>query len=245
MTPRPYLSWIDINQPLDTICNKLRNCPYAQMLVCRDSIDDVVGIVRKQDLLDQSLDRGQLDIERAVRPPHVIPEGSSILRALELFRANLVNEALVVDEFQGIVTPADLLEAVADDLAKVEGETGPRMTRRDDGSFIIDAAVPMDEVTRLLRPTSLPPGDFVTLAGFALSQLSRLPQRAESISSGANGIFRLRRWTADESGACSCSAIHEIRGLKMKARFAADSADRVNSNTRVLQRNDLVMRHGS
>jgi len=182
MTPRPHLAWIDINEPQESIRCKLEKCPYAQMLVSRDSIDEVVGIVRKQDLLDQSLRGEQLDITRVVRPPQIIPEGTSILRALELFRANPVNEALVVDEFgsiQGIVTRTDLLEAVAGDLAKVEGEAGPKITRRDDGSFIIDAAVPMDEVTGLLRPKSSPPGDFVTLAGFVLSQLSRLPQCGE------------------------------------------------------------------
>ena len=88
----------------------------------------------------------------------------------------------MVDEFgsiQGIVTRTDLLEAVAGDLAKVEGEAGPKINRRDDGSFIIDAAVPMDEVIKLLRPTSLPPRDFVTVAGFVLSQLNHLPQCGE------------------------------------------------------------------
>lgn len=94
----------------------------------RDSIDEVVGIVRKQDLLDQSLRGEQIDLERAARPPLIVPEGTSILRTLDLFRANPVNEALVVDEFgtiQGIVTRTDLLEAVAGDLAKVEGDSGP------------------------------------------------------------------------------------------------------------------------
>jgi putative hemolysin len=53
------------------------------------------------------------------------------------------------------------------------------MTRRDDGSFLIDAAMPMDEVTKLLKQESLPPGDFVTLAGFVLSQMNHMPQRGE------------------------------------------------------------------
>lgn len=182
MTPRPHVAWIDINEPQNSIRSKLQSCPYGQMLVSRDSIDEVVGIVRKQDLLDQSLLGEQLDIEHAVRPPLIIPQGTSILRTLERFRATPVNEALVVDEFgsiQGIVTRTDLLEAVAGDLAKVEGESGPKVTRRDDGSFIIDAAMSMDEFTKLLKPKSLPPGDFVTLAGCVLSQLGHLPQLGE------------------------------------------------------------------
>jgi putative hemolysin len=182
MTPRPHVAWVDINDSRDSILSKIASCPYAQMLVSRDSIDEVVGIVRKQDLLDQSLRGEQIDIEHAVRRPLIVPEVTSILRTLDLFRATPVNEALVVDEFgniQGIVTRTDLLEAVAGDLAKVEGDSGPKITRRDDGSFIIDAAMPMDQVMKLLRQKSLPPGDFVTLAGFVLSQFSRMPQRGE------------------------------------------------------------------
>jgi putative hemolysin len=88
----------------------------------------------------------------------------------------------VVDEFgslQGIVTRTDLLEAVAGDLPKVDAESAPKISRRDDGSFMIDATMPMDDAMKLLQPKSPPSGDFVTLAGFALSQLSHLPRRGE------------------------------------------------------------------
>jgi putative hemolysin len=117
------LLWVDINEPRDSILSKVGSCPYAQLLVSRHTIDEFVGVVRKQGLLDQSLRGEAIDIGRAVRSPLVVPEGTSILRALDLFRATPVNEALVVDEFgsiQGIVTKTDLLEAMAGDLAKVE-----------------------------------------------------------------------------------------------------------------------------
>jgi putative hemolysin len=182
MTPRPHLAWVDINESRDSILGRVGSCPFAQLLVSRDSIDEVVGVVRKQDLLDQSLRGESIDIERAVRSPLVVPEGTSILRTLDLFRATPVNEALVVDEFgsvQGIVTRTDLLEAVAGDLAKVEGEPTGKVTRQADGSFIMDAAMPMDEAAKVLKPKSLPPGDFVTLGGFVLSRLNRMPECGE------------------------------------------------------------------
>jgi putative hemolysin len=125
MTPRPHVVWVDIKDSRDSVLSKIGSCPYAQLLVSRGSIDEVAGVVRKQDLLDQSLREESIDIERAVRSPLAVPEGTSILETLELFRATPVNEALVIDEFgsvQGIVTRTDLLEAVAGDLAKVEGE---------------------------------------------------------------------------------------------------------------------------
>ena len=83
------------------------------------------------------------------------------------------------------MTRTDLLEAVAGDLAKVESEAESKVTRRDDGSFIVDATMPIDEFAKLLRAKSLPPGDFVTLGGFVLSQLGHMPQRGERFSWGS------------------------------------------------------------
>jgi putative hemolysin len=185
MTPRPRVAWIDIGDSRDSVLAKIANCPYAQLLVCRNSIDDVVGVVRKQDLLDQHVRGEQLDIEHAVRAPIIVSEVTSILRTLDLFRSTPVNEALVVDEFgtiQGIVTRTDLLEAVAGDLAKVEGEAGAKVTQRDANSFILDGTMPIDEVAKLLSAQELPPGDFVTLWGFALARLEHIPQRGERFS---------------------------------------------------------------
>ena len=85
MTPRPHLVWVDLNDSRDSMLSKVGSCPYAQLLVSRDSIDEVVGVVRKQDLLDQSLRGEPIDIEGAVRSPLVVPEGTSILRTLRAF----------------------------------------------------------------------------------------------------------------------------------------------------------------
>ena len=86
MTPRPDVAWIDLNQPRDAIVSKIRACPYAQLLVSRGSIDDIAGVVRKQDLLEQCLSGAAFDVESILLPPLVVPEGASILRALDLFR---------------------------------------------------------------------------------------------------------------------------------------------------------------
>jgi putative hemolysin len=77
------------------------------------------------------------------------------------------------------VTRTDLLEAVAGDLAKVEGEPNAKLTRQADGSFMMDATMRMDEVAKVLKSKSLPPGDFVTLGGFVLSRLNHMPESGE------------------------------------------------------------------
>ena len=182
MTPRPNVAWIDLDQPKDAIVSKIRACPYAQLLVSRGSIDDMAGVVRKQDLLEQCLGGAAVDVESLLLPPLVVPEGASILRALDLFRKKPVNTAVVVDEYgtiQGIVTRTDLLEAVAGDLPDVDFGFDPKVTHRPDGSLLIDAAMPISEISELDGFRKLPVGDFVTLAGFVLARLGHVPETGD------------------------------------------------------------------
>jgi putative hemolysin len=185
MTPRPNVAWIDLDDPADTVLKEIRACPYAQVLVCRGSLDAAVGVVRKQDLLDQSLDGAPLDVEGAMHKPLSIPEGASILRALDLFRKTPVNTAVIVDEYgaiRGIVTRTDLLEAVAGDLPDVDVESNQKVIRREDGALLVDGSMPIQDVAGLLGLPDRPQGDFVTLAGFALHQLHHVPQLAEQFT---------------------------------------------------------------
>jgi putative hemolysin len=145
MTPRPHVHWVDLDGPREQVLSGIRSCPHAQLLVCRGSIDDVVGIVRKQDLADHFLDGRSPDVEQLKQPPLIVHESTTVLRTLDLFRKTPVHAAIVVDEFgalQGIVTRTDLLEAVAGDLPKIDSQARPKVTQREDGSYLIDAFVP-------------------------------------------------------------------------------------------------------
>src|ERR1035441_8308565 len=107
MTPRPHVQWVDLDDPKEKILSGIRSCPHAQLLVCRGSIDEVIGIVRKQDLTDHFLDGRSPDVEQLTRPPLIVHESTTVLRTLDLFRKTPVHTAIVVDEFgalKGIVT---------------------------------------------------------------------------------------------------------------------------------------------
>jgi putative hemolysin len=185
MTPRPRVRWLDLDDPKEQVLSQVRSCPHAQLLVCRGSIDEVVGIVRKQDLFDQVLDGRSPDVEQVTRPPLIVHESTAILRTLDLFRKTPVHTAVVVDEFgslQGIVTRTDLLETVAGDLPKIDAPARPKVTQREDGSYLIDASVPFDEVMQLVGAREAPAGDYVTLAGFILSQLHELPKPGDHVA---------------------------------------------------------------
>jgi len=179
MTPRPHVQWVDLDGHREQVLSGIRSCPHAQLLVCRGSIDEVIGIVRKQDLADNFLDGKSPDVERVSRPPLIVHESTTVLRTLDLFRKTPVHTAIVVDEFgalKGIVTRTDLLEAVAGDLPKIDSPARPKVTQREDGSYLIDAFVPFSDVMQLTGMGEAPSGDYVTLAGFVLSQLHELPK---------------------------------------------------------------------
>ena len=185
MTPRPQVQWVDLNSSREHILSQVRSCPHAQLLVSRGSIDKVVGIVRKQDLIDQVLDGGSPDVEKVMRPPLIVHETTAILRTLDLFRKTPVHTAIVVDEFgtlQGVITRTDLLEAIAGDLPNINVPERPKVTQREDGSYLIDASLPFPDVMQLLGLSEVPPGDYVTLAGFILSQLLELPKPGDHLA---------------------------------------------------------------
>jgi putative hemolysin len=185
MTPRPDVVWIDVDGPPEAIVSTIRQCPYPQLIACRGTIDKVVGVVRKQDLLNQSLDGSSLNVMQTVQPPLIVPERTSILRTLDLFRKTPVNTAVVVDEYgtlRGIVTRTDLLESVAGRLPDIDTRPDKKVTRHDDGALSIDAATAIDDAAELLGLNENWQKDVVTVAGLILSKLDHVPHIGEQLS---------------------------------------------------------------
>lgn len=185
MTPRPQVRWLDLNIPKEQMLSEIRSCPHAQLLVGRGAIDKVVGVVRKQDLLDQVLGGRSPDVEQVTRLPLIVHESTTVLRTLDLFRKTPVHTAIVVDEFgvlQGIVTRTDLLETVAGELPKIDAPAQAKVTQREDGSYLIDGSVAFPDVARLIGMSEPPSGDYLTLAGFILSQIHQLPKPGDHVA---------------------------------------------------------------
>jgi putative hemolysin len=107
------------------------------------------------------------------------------LRALEMLKKSGEPMALVVDEygdFEGIVTLTDIMEALVGDIATPGEEENPPVVTRDDGSWLIDGMVPIDEVKDVIGLKHLPgdeTGDFQTLGGFMMAQVNRVPRVAD------------------------------------------------------------------
>lgn len=182
MTPRTEVEWIDVNDDRQVISRDILESRHEQLLVGRGSIDELLGVVAKRNLLAQVLAGGALDPLAVIGEPLLVHETMPIFKVLEQFKQAPVRLAVVVDEYgglEGIVTQADLLEALAGDLPTREGEQ-PHIVERDDGSLLIDGMTPAHQIFDRLALNLLATAEFHTVAGFALGEFGHLPEIGES-----------------------------------------------------------------
>lgn len=185
MTPRVDVIWLDPSDPPEEIRRQITESGRSRFPVSRNDVEEIEGVVYAKDLLDRMLQGMPLDLTASLRPPLYVHDGTPVLKLLELFRSSGTHMALVVDEygsFQGIVTPTDILESIAGEFPSEEEEGEESAVRRDDGSWLLDGRIPIDQVERLLERRDLNPDDedFHTLAGFVLWQLGHVPSVGES-----------------------------------------------------------------
>jgi putative hemolysin len=183
MTPRIDVDWIDISSDADAVRAKLLETPHTRIPVARGSVDDIVGIVQARDIAG-ALFRGEaLDIEKLTRSAKVIHDQIDAMDALEALRAADVPMLLVHDEyghFEGLVTPADLLSAIAGEFASDQDiGSEPFVVERDDGSLLIAGSMPADQMAERLGIELGDDRDYATAAGHALAILKHLPEEGE------------------------------------------------------------------
>jgi putative hemolysin len=186
MTPRMDVGWIDRNEPLPTLAERIRALPHERLLVCNGGLDDVVGVMRAKALLDAMLAGTTLPLAAATYPAPVLADNTSVLDAIAILRREPIGLALVVDEYgtlEGIVTAADVLAAIVGDVSDEAGEAPAReVVRREDGSLLMDGMMPVDEVKAVLGLADLPAeGEYHTLAGLVLALARRIPAEGDQV----------------------------------------------------------------
>lgn len=187
MTSRKEVVWLDIDSSFKSIRNKITKNPHTHFPVCRDSLDKVIGIVRTDDLLRDFLANEKIDLKKSLQKPLFIPESMDALRVLETFKKLGLHMALVSDEYGntgGVISLTDILEAVVGDIPTVNELSEEEIVKRDDGTFLVDGLVSIEEFKDFFNIKKLPgekSGIYHTLGGFITSKLGKIPSVGDKL----------------------------------------------------------------
>lgn len=186
MIPRAEITWLDQNAPLPELLSQMTTNGHSRYPVCRDGLDDVVGVIQAQDLL-VPLSRGETPrLGELMQPPVFVPETLSGMELLEQFRATAAELVFVVDEYgavQGVITVRDVLEAITGEFSPPSADDAWAV-RRPDGSWLMDGMIPVPEMKDRLELRELPEEDrgrYNTLAGMVMLLLGRLPRETDVV----------------------------------------------------------------
>jgi putative hemolysin len=190
MTPRVQIEWLDLEDSAHQNLNIIAAGRHSCFPVGRGSLDAIVGVVFTKDLLADHVADRDLDLEHAAREPLYVPRSMPALKILEAFREKKMTIALVIDEFGGIdglVTLNDIMQHIVGAIALGEEAGDEDAVRREDGSWLLDGMMDIEEFKELFAFDELPEEDranFHTLGGFVVSYLGSIPQVGEVFTWG-------------------------------------------------------------
>jgi putative hemolysin len=185
MTPRPDITWIDINDRVGITRQKIIDSDYSRLPVCEGELDRVLGVVHVADLLSQTLKGEEINLTASLSQPLFIPESTRGLKVLEQFKKFGTHIAMVVDEYgviQGLVTMHDLFEEIFGDITDFNEEPEePQIIQREDGSWLLDGMLSIEELLEQfdIPESAIDRGNYHTLGGFAIMQLGKIPISGE------------------------------------------------------------------
>lgn len=185
ITPRPDIHWLDLDDPEDSLKDQLASGSHSYYPVARGDLDHALGLIKTKDLLARLLSGKEFDLTTEMLKPLFLPENMPVLEAIERFRENRVQIAMVIDEYggiQGLLTTTDILEAIAGDFPDIGEADTNEIVRRADGSWLLDGRMDIDRFKDLLGLKELERENeraYETLGGYVMTQLGRVPSEGD------------------------------------------------------------------
>ena len=186
MTPRPKIVWLDANDTNENNWRKIVTSNHSYFPLYQDNRDHVIGMISVKAMWANAAAGVETSLKNLAVKPLFVPETMVAVRLMEAFKQTRKHIALVTDEFgsvTGLVTLIDLLEAIVGDIPSEEEKNREPYLKRDDGSYLIDAMMEVDDFRDLLGIRDLPneiSDDYHSVGGFALSMFGRIPSEGES-----------------------------------------------------------------
>ena len=191
MTPRKDVFTIDLADSPADVRLKVADCPYSRAVVCKDGLENVLGILHRSDLLKTVMTGADFSIAAAMRPPVYVPDSMTLVQLLEFFREVHADFALIVNEYgeiEGVVSLSDVLTAIVGDLPTSESALDPDVVQRADGSWLVDGGLSIKRLKSVIGMHSYFPGEqdnaYNTVSGFILFQLEKIPRVADHFAYG-------------------------------------------------------------
>lgn len=181
MTPRPEIVWLNIEDSAEMSRQKITSSQHSRFPVCQRELDNVLGVLPATDILSRCLNSQPLDLSASLRRPLFVPESTRGLKVLEMFKQTGTHIVFVVDEYgviQGLVTLNDILVEIVGDIPSIYHTDEPLTVQRDDGSWLIDGMLPVDEFLEMFEIKELTReerGSYNTMGGLVMSHLGRIP----------------------------------------------------------------------
>lgn len=186
MTTREDVVYFTLGESEQSIRQKIASYPYSKFLVCKDSIDEVIGYVDTKDILVKLLsNQSQILLnETTIRNVLIIPDTLTLSELLDRFRSSKEKFAVVMNEYAlivGVITLSDIMMTVMGDwVAPIEDEQ--QIIQRDEFSWLIEGTTPIENVKHALGIEDFPDWDnYETLAGFMMYKLRKIPRPADFV----------------------------------------------------------------
>ncbi len=184
MTHRTDIIWLDINDTVQDVKNKLADIVYSTYPICEGTIDEPKGLVYVKDLVKAS---PTATMQTLLKPALFVPENNKAYQLLEKIKSSKIHTCFIVNEYgtlEGMITLNDIMEAIVGEVAQ-EGQEEYQISKREDGSFLVDALIQFyDFLSYFDKEEWMNEGEheFDTLAGFVLHQLEHIPHTGESFN---------------------------------------------------------------
>ncbi|CAL4042976.1 UPF0053 inner membrane protein YoaE [Buchnera aphidicola (Tetraneura ulmi)] len=183
MTPRSEISWVNLENSNKEIRNQLLDTPHSLFPICRGELDEIVGIVRAKELLMILEKKDDINIFSSKTPPIIIPDTLDTIKLLGVLKNSRGSLVIVSNEFgviQGLITPLDVLEAIAGEFP--DADETPEIIFEKDGSWLVKGGTDLHSLQQLLNTENLiQEENYASLNGFLISHKGQLPVPGEII----------------------------------------------------------------
>ncbi|MBP2650160.1 MAG: corC 1 [Firmicutes bacterium] len=192
MTPRTQLVWLDSEEPLEVNLNIIADSHHSRFPVAKGNLDCFEGIIYSKDIISKTMAGKAYSLSDCVQTPLFIPKTMKVLEILALFQKKGTHDAVVLDEFGGVVglaTIYDIMEEIVGDIPEVDEPNEPQIVQRDNGSWLVDGLLSIDDFKDFFDMDELPGEEgehYQTVGGLVTSYLGYIPVTSESFET--NGL---------------------------------------------------------